>query len=156
MLRVGRVRVGLLTGNDEMRTCGASNARHGFRRVASWRNPKDGASGPRHRRGAAVVVALVAAGVALGAPGIASADLVGVIPSPTSINFGSVVASQSASRTVTLTNTGLLAASLSVDSVPDYSADYSACASVPSGGNCTATITFTPSVVGSDNGSVGT
>ena len=80
-----------------------------------------------------------------------------VFLSATALSFGSIVVGvPSAPKAITLTNN--LAVPLSISSVVSSSVDYSVlsgCGSqVPAKGNCSLTVTFTPSAVGGRNGQV--
>ncbi|MBI3485004.1 MAG: choice-of-anchor D domain-containing protein [Acidobacteria bacterium] len=76
--------------------------------------------------------------------------------SPTSLDFGNqIVATSSAAKTVTLTNTGgtvLNISSLTISG--DYSKTDNCGASVTAAGSCTINVTFTPSTTGTRSGAV--
>ena len=90
---------------------------------------------------------------------------VGIAPlvtlSPTSLSFGNQpVGITSGQQTSTLTNTGnatLMITSIQVTGINsgDFAQSNNCGTSVPAGGGCTITVTFTPSVLGSESASVG-
>ena len=77
--------------------------------------------------------------------------------SPTSLTFGSEVVGQtSKAQSVTLTNTGQATLDISnIATSGDFAIQSKTCGStVPAGGKCTVTVTFTPTQVGSRTGSL--
>ncbi len=98
---------------------------------------------------------------AVGSPLVVSLDGTGfvppvAVPTPTSLDFGNqIVATSSAAKTVTLTNTGgttLNISSLTISG--DYTKTDNCGASVNAGASCTINVTFTPSTTGTRNGAV--
>ncbi len=91
--------------------------------------------------------------VALAGTGVAPA----VTLSPASLNFGGVLVGKSSSaKSVTVSNTGT--ASLTITAI-DGDGDFSqtnncTAASVPAGGSCTLTVTFSPTTTWSRNGTI--
>jgi len=75
--------------------------------------------------------------------------------SPTSLSFGSVTLGNTASQTVTLTNSGGSALNISaVSSNGDFTNHNNCPSSLAAGGSCTLTVTFTPSAVGARSGTL--
>jgi alpha-1,3-glucanase-like protein/F5/8 type C domain-containing protein/CARDB protein/ASPM-SPD-2-Hydin domain-containing protein len=81
-----------------------------------------------------------------------------LVPNPTSLAFGAqALATTSAARTVTVTNSGTGAANLSSITTgnPDFALQSSTCgASLAIGSSCTVGVTFRPSAAGSRTGSL--
>ena len=76
--------------------------------------------------------------------------------SPTSLSFGDVAAgSTSAAQTVTVSNPGSTAASVSSISTSSPFAETNTCgSSIPAGGSCTVSVTFAPTSGGAASGTV--
>jgi Pectate lyase superfamily protein/F5/8 type C domain/Abnormal spindle-like microcephaly-assoc'd, ASPM-SPD-2-Hydin len=76
--------------------------------------------------------------------------------SPTSLSFGSqTVGSTSAAQTVTISNTGSAAASVSSIAASGAFAETNTCgSSIAAGASCTASVTFKPTAAGSASGSL--
>jgi phospholipase C len=76
--------------------------------------------------------------------------------SPTSLNFQSQdIGITTAPQTVTLTNIGTGTLTIvSIVSSSDYGQTNNCSSSLGPGGNCTISVTFTPSILGSDNGTL--
>ena len=83
------------------------------------------------------------------------APTVGFSPDP--LAFGAVPVGTSTSQSVTVTNTGTAPLAISeIDAGGDYSAPTDDCigAEIAVGGTCSITVDFTPSVAGTDNGTI--
>jgi hypothetical protein len=76
--------------------------------------------------------------------------------SPTSLSFGSqTVGSPSAAKTVTVSNTGTVAAAVSSISASGAFGETNTCgSSIAAGASCTVSVTFTPTASGSASGSL--
>lgn len=76
--------------------------------------------------------------------------------SPSSLTFtGQVVATTSAAKTVTLSNTGNATLTIaSIATTSDYAVTHNCGAAVPAAGTCTVNVTFTPTAVGLRAGSL--
>jgi hypothetical protein len=87
---------------------------------------------------------------------IGAAATSGVSLSPTSLTFGSLtVGTTSAAQTITLTNTGAGALSISGISASGNFAETTACpSSLPAGASCTISVTFTPTTAGALTGAI--
>jgi hypothetical protein len=74
---------------------------------------------------------------------------------PASLSFGAtLVGSSAATQTVTVTNSGTTAASVSAVAVTGDFAQTSNCSSVAVGGSCTVTVKFTPTAGGTRSGTL--
>jgi hypothetical protein len=89
----------------------------------------------------------------LSGTGVAPYPIPGI--SPSSVNFGNTVLSQNSSQAVTISNASSASASLQISSVVisganlgDFSQSNNCTASVPIGGDCTVTVTFSPLALG--------
>jgi hypothetical protein len=87
---------------------------------------------------------------------IAAAATPAVSLSPTSLTFASqTVGTTSAAQTITLTNTGAGALSISGIAASGNFAETTACpSSLPAGASCTISVTFTPTAAGSPTGTI--
>src|SRR5262249_54935490 len=75
--------------------------------------------------------------------------------SPTALNFFTQVSTTSAPKTVTLTNTGDVALSISgIATTVDYAQTNNCGTSLAAGQSCTVSVTFTPTIVGLRVGSL--
>ena len=76
--------------------------------------------------------------------------------SPSSVSFGNVNSgSSSAAQTVTISNTGSVAAAISSVAAASPFAETNTCgSSLAAGASCTASVTFAPTAAGSDSGSL--
>ena len=76
--------------------------------------------------------------------------------SPSSVSFGNVNSgSTSAAQTVTISNTGSVAAAISSVATASPFAETNTCgSSLAAGASCTASVTFAPTAAGSDSGSL--
>jgi len=91
--------------------------------------------------------------VSLSGTGIAPGPVLNAAPG--SLSFaGTVVGSSAATQTVTLTNSGTSAATVSGVAVTGDFSQTSNCASIAVGGSCTVTVTFTPTAAGSRTGTL--
>lgn len=74
---------------------------------------------------------------------------------PISLDFGSqVTGTTSAARTIIVSNSGNAAATISGVTVTGDFAQANDCTNIPAGGNCTISVTFTPSATGGRSGSI--
>jgi len=92
--------------------------------------------------------------VNLAGTGVGVTPVVGV--SPASLTFSSqTVGTKSAAQTVTVTNTGNAALAITgISASGDYGETNSCGSSLAAGGNCTISVTFTPTAAGTRTGSV--
>lgn len=75
--------------------------------------------------------------------------------SPASLSFGGqFLTTTSAGQSVTLTNNGNAALTISVATTGDFAQTSNCGSSVAAGGNCTLTVTFTPTVLGTRTGTL--
>ena len=74
---------------------------------------------------------------------------------PASLSFaGTVVGSSAATQTVTVTNSGTTAATVSGVAVTGDFSQTNNCTSIAVGGSCTVTVTFTPTAAGTRTGTL--
>jgi hypothetical protein len=81
---------------------------------------------------------------------------VGVTATPTALNFGSqTTGTTSTAQTVTVSNSGSTAAAVSsVTITGDFSQTNTCGTSIPAGGSCTVTVTFSPTAAGTRSGTL--
>ncbi|TVZ07486.1 choice-of-anchor D domain-containing protein [Trebonia kvetii] len=91
--------------------------------------------------------------VSLSGTGIAPGPVLNAAPG--SLSFaGTVVGTSAATQTVTVTNSGTAAATVSGVAVTGDFSQTSNCTSIAVGGSCTVTVTFTPTAAGSRTGTL--
>jgi hypothetical protein len=91
-----------------------------------------------------------------GTPALADTAVLWLAPD-TPVSFSNVLVAQTASNVLTLTNQGygpLTVSSIAVTGDPSLTVTNTCSSPVPSGGNCTATVTFAPTSLGSFTGTL--
>jgi parallel beta-helix repeat protein len=131
-------------------TCGSSIAANGSCTVSVKFAPT--ATGPRTGN-LTVNAGGVTNTVSLTGTGTAPGPVLGAAPA--SLSFaGTVVGSSATAKTVTVTNSGTSAASVSAVSATGDFSQTNNCSSVAAGGSCTVSATFTPTASGTRTGTL--
>jgi hypothetical protein len=131
-------------------TCGSSIAAGGSCTVSVRFAPT--ATGSRTGT-LSVTASGVTSAVPLSGTGVAPGPILG--PNPGSLSFaGTIVGSSAAPQTVTVTNTGTTAATVSAVSASGDFSQTNTCATLAVGASCTVTVRFTPTAAGTRTGAV--